>query len=333
MRSRVLGFLALAFALVGLGGSIASLIDTLSPTPTFCTQSSCETVRSSAWARPLGIPLPFLGIAYFLAMSVLAFVPRKRLRLVLAVLGGLGGIGLLLVQAFSIGAWCMMCLVVDPAAIVQALAVLAGAGTIRATWPNIAATVPTAGLVVLALGLWMESPIAAASAGPVPEVIAKEQTPGTVTIVEFIDFECPYCRELDRKLTIALARTKRPVRIVRKMVPLPSHVYAIPAAMAWSAADMQGKGDEMAKALFAMKPDEMTPAGCEAAAVRLGCDVVKYRQDFASAELRARIERDIADAQAANLEGFPTIYIGTQKFEGSDHEPEVLLAAIERAAR
>jgi predicted DsbA family dithiol-disulfide isomerase len=121
------------------------------------------------------------------------------------------------------------------------------------------------------------------------------------------------------------------VRIVRKMVPLPMHAYAVPAAMAWCSADAQGKGDAMAKELFAAKPEDLTPAGCEAIAVRLGCDVMKYRETFASAELRARIEKDMADAKAANLNGFPTIFIGAQKFEGSDHTPDVLLAAIERA--
>src|SRR4030095_16967748 len=122
-----------------------------------------------------------------------------------------------------------------------------------------------------------------------------------------------------KKLGDALGRTRQPVRIVRKMVPLPSHEYAIPAAMAWCAADAQGVGDQMAKELFAAKVEDLTPAGCEAIAVKLGCDVMKYRQAFASAELRHRIESDIADAHAADLKGFPTIFIGKTKFEGSNH--------------
>jgi predicted DsbA family dithiol-disulfide isomerase/uncharacterized membrane protein len=334
MRSRALALatLALALALIGLGASIASLIDYLGPAPTFCSESGCATVRNSAWAHPLGIPLPVLGIAYFATMSVLAFWPRKRLRIALAAIGGGVGLALILIQALSIGAWCKLCLVADPAAIVGALAVLAGAGTLRASWPNIAATVPAAALVVLALGLYAHREVPVASDEPVPTCVAKEQQPGVVTIVEFVDFECPFCRALDKKLREALGRTNHPVRIVRKMVPLPSHTYAVPAAMAWCSADAQGKGEEMARELFAAKPEDLTPAGCEAIAVRLGCDVTKYRETFASAELRRRIEQDMADARAANLNGFPTIYIGTQKFEGSDHSPDQLLAAIERAA-
>src|SRR5215510_7328108 len=101
MRSRALGFFALAFALVGLGASIASLVDYVTPAPTFCAESGCETVRNSAWAHPLGIPLPALGIAYFIAMSVLGFVARPRLRLALAALGGAVGVALILLQAFA----------------------------------------------------------------------------------------------------------------------------------------------------------------------------------------------------------------------------------------
>lgn len=334
MRSRALAFLALAFALIGLGASVASLFDYLAPAPQFCAESGCATVRASAWSHPLGVPLPAIGIAYFLAMSVLGFVARRRTRLVLAAGGALAGIGFILLQALAIGAWCKLCLVADPAAILGGLAVIAGAGTLRPSLPNIAATVPAAALVVLGLGLYAhrEEPVAVAAANePLPACVAKEQKPGQVTIVEFVDFECPFCRALDKKLREALARTDKPVRIVRKMVPLPMHNYAIPAAMAWCSADAQGKGDEMAKELYAARPEDMTPAGCEAIAVRLGCDVTKYRETLASAELRARIEQDVADAKAANLNGFPTIFIGAQKFEGANHSADTLLAAIEQA--
>lgn len=334
MRSRALAFFALAFALVGLGASVASLFDYLTPAPMFCAEGGCETVRSSAWARPLGIPLPVLGIAYFIAMSILAFWPRPRLRVALAAIGGAVGLALILIQAFAIGAWCTLCLIADPAAILAAIAVFAGAGTLRPTLPNVAATVPAATLVVLALGLYSHrgGPVAA-STTPLPASVAKEQRPGVVTIVEFVDFQCPFCRALDKKLTEALKRTNKRVRIVRKMVPLDSHYYAVPAAMAWVSADAQGFGDPMAKELFAAKPENLTPAHCEAIAARLGCDVAKYRATFASAELQARIHQDMADWRDANLEGLPTLFIGNQKFEGSNHTSDALLAAIERAGR
>jgi uncharacterized membrane protein/predicted DsbA family dithiol-disulfide isomerase len=330
-RTRFLSALALLASIVGLGASIASLVDYLGAHPTFCAESGCATVRQSAWSHPLGIPLPAIVIAYFTIMIVLAFIERLRvMRIVLAIVGGLAALGLIALQAFSIGAWCKLCLVADPSAIVLALAVVAGASTLRPTW-RASAVAPAVILVVFALGLWthQEAPPPA----PTPEAILREQKPGVVTIVEFVDFECPFCRALDKKLGEALGQYKGPVRIVRKMVPLPNHPHSVPAAMAYCACEAQGHGDAMAKELFAAPTDNLTPAGNEELAKKVGCEIPKYRETFASAELRARIEADMADARAANLEGFPTIYIGTQTFEGSDHSTAKLLAAIENAAK
>ena len=327
MRSRVLGIVAVVVAVIGFGASIASLVDYLGPQATFCTESGCATVRASGWAHPLGIPMPIFGIVFFSTAIALSFIHRPRMRLVWSLGGAAVSLGLIGLQAFSIHAWCKLCLVADPSALLYAASVLAGAATLRPTW-RASAIAPGALLVVLGLGLWTHQE--APPPKPAPEVVLKEQKAGVVTIVEFVDFECPFCRALDKKLRVALERTKKPVRFVRKMVPLPSHAHSVPAAMAYCSAEAQGVGDEMARRLFETPPDDLTPATCEQIAVELGCDVEKYRAMFASAELRARIERDMADAQAAELEGFPTIFIGTQKFEGSDHSSDKLFAAIEQ---
>lgn len=330
MRARIAGFLgivAIVAAVVGLGASIASLIDFFGSQPTFCTASGCATVRASAWAHPLGIPMPVFGIAFFATSIVLAFIDRPTLRMLWALAGAVVALALIGLQAFSIHAWCKLCMVADPSALLQAVAVLAGGTVIARTW-RASAIAPGILLVVLGLGLWTHQE--APPPKPLPACVIKEQQPGVVTIVEFVDFECPFCRALDKKLRAALERTKKPVRFVRKMIPLDQHPHAVPAAMAYCSAEAQGHGDEMAKRLFDAPEDQLTPAGCEAIAVSLGCDVAKYRETFASPELHARIMNDMADARASQLEGFPTIFIGTTKFEGSDHTTEKLLAAIEQ---
>lgn len=335
MRPAVLGVLALVFALVGLGASIASLIDTLSPAPTFCSEGGCELVRSSAWATPLGIPLPLIGIVYFAAMTVLAFVPRRRTRIALAIVGGAGGLGLIAIQAFSIGAWCKLCLVADPAAIAGAIVVVAGAGTVRPTWPNIAATVPAAGLVVLALGLYShrDMPARLAANEPMPASVAKEQQPGVVTIVEFVDFECPFCRRLHHTLEEILADYAGKVRVVRKQQPLPTlHPHAVTAAHAACCADEQGAaaGDKMAAALYAADPDQLTSEGCEALAAQAGLDVAAWKSCMASERPAKRVAADQAIARAGDFEGTaPVFFIGPHKFVGAKEEG-VIRAAIER---
>ena len=86
MRPR-LSVLALVLSLVGFGTSVASSIDYMAAQPTFCAESGCATVRASAWAHPLGVPMPLLGLGFFAAMIALAFVDRPRLRLVAAIAG------------------------------------------------------------------------------------------------------------------------------------------------------------------------------------------------------------------------------------------------------
>src|SRR5439155_18869404 len=129
----------------------------LGASPMFCAETGCATVRASAWSHPLGVPMPMLGIAYFGTMIALAFVARPRLRLALAIAGGAWALGLVALQAFVIHAWCKLCLVADPVAIVHAAAVVAGATTLRLSW-RAALGVPVVAAVVLALGLFAHPP-------------------------------------------------------------------------------------------------------------------------------------------------------------------------------
>lgn len=336
VRSRILSSIALVAALIGLGASIASLIDFAGAAPRFCAESGCATVRESAWSHPLGIPMPVLGIAYFTATSVLAFVSRPRLRMLLAIVGGAWAVALIAVQAFAIHSWCTLCLVADPSAIVGAFAVIGGARTVRCSWPRVAGTVPAVAAVVLALGLVAHVPAVPAEVPPgTPEVIAQAQVPGEIAIVEFIDFECPFCRELAPKLEAAIAKAMAdgtaPVRVVRKMVPLAKHPHAMAAALAWCCADAQGKGDQMAKALFEVEPDELTPEGCEQIAARVGCDLAKYRAQIADPALAKRIAQDVADARAAGVAGFPTVFIGDARVSGAAHTVDELAMLIRHA--
>src|SRR5690242_565278 len=281
-KPRVLGVVALALAIVGLAASIASLIDFMSSEPMLCSDSGCATVRASAWAHPLGIPMPVLGIAFFALMIALAFIDRPRVRVALAATGAAWAVALIALQAFVIHAWCKLCMIADPAAILVGISMIAGAKTLRFTWPRALAIVPGAAACVLALRLVGVSGHPAAPPIPpgTPGFVVSAQQPGVVTVVELVDFECPFCRALAPRLTEALRATKVPVRVVRKMVPLPMHPHAMPAALAWCCAEAQGKGDAMADALFAAPVDDLTPEGCEKIAQSVGCDLDQYRSDL-----------------------------------------------------
>lgn len=322
-------------AAIGLTASVASLVDSMRPVAAFCAESGCAAVRASAWAHPLGVPLPGVGIAFFgLALILAATGPRwRRARSAMAAAGALGALALIAVQRFAIGSWCQLCLVADGAALVHGALVIAAAST----WPRprAARAAAFAGLAAAAVALPLllrpSSPAAPPAGDALPEVIAREQVPGAVVVVDFIDFECPFCRRLHARLVDAIARAEAPVRIVRKMAPMDMHPGALPAAIAWCCADAQGKGDAMADALMAAPVAQLTPAGCEAIAARLGCDLARYRADAAAPWVRARIASDLADARAAGVQYLPTIYIGAERLVGAGASVEDLIAALHRA--
>ncbi|MEO7732404.1 MAG: vitamin K epoxide reductase family protein [Kofleriaceae bacterium] len=331
MRPR-LSLAALGFAVVGLGASIASLIDFLGESPTFCAETGCATVRESAWSHPAGVPMPVLGIAFFATAIALAFVHAPRLRRTVAVAGAGWALLLIGLQAFSIGAWCKLCMIADPAALGYAIAVLAGATTLRFTLARGLATVPALLATVGVLALWSHTPAPApppAALAGMPAFVREAQVAGAATVVEVVDFECPHCRHMQQKLTEAIAQARTPVHVVRKMMPLSMHPHAMTAALAYCCADAQGKGEAMATALFAAASDDLTPEGCERLAASIGCDLERYRRDLPAAGARVAAEADAA--QAAGVHALPTLFFGDERVVGANKSVEQLTALLERA--
>jgi len=328
---------AAALALAGLALSAALLVDSLGPAPTFCAADGCAEVRSSQWAHPLGVPMPLVGLAFFAGLVLLsgAAGPRiDRARRLIAALGAVGGLALLAVQGLAIGAWCRLCVAVDLVAIVHAAAVLSVRHWPRASRSRLILTAAAAALAVAVplAALRQDRPARVAVAavdGALPAVVAREQLPGTAVVVDFVDFECPFCRAFHQRLSRALDSAGVPVRVVRKMVPLRQHRGALPAAIAWCCAEAQGRGDAMAERLFAT--GDFSSAGLERLAGEIGLDLERFRADAADPSTRARVEADAAAAAAAGVSSLPTVYIGRQRFVGAAARVDELVAALRRA--
>jgi uncharacterized membrane protein len=330
--------LTLALGLVGLVVSVALAIDHLGPAPAYCAEGGCATVRESVWSHPFGVPLPIVGAVFFaatLALAVLA--PRSNARRAWSVAGGVMALGFIALQAFVIGAWCELCLVVDASAL--ALAALAIAtqelpAVGRRGQGGLAVALAAAVIAPIALSSPAAPPPAPAqvAATALPDVVAREQQPGVLTVVEFIDFECPFCRRLHDRLAAALAQADQPVRVVRKMVPLTAHANALPAAIAWCGADALGKGDAMADALIRAPVHQLTREGCEKIATELGLDLESFRAACADPKTRARIEGDLAAARAAGVKVLPTVFIGGTMFAGASATDAELLTAVKAPA-
>ncbi len=333
------------FALVGLAVSSALLVDYVRP-PVFCADqgSGCDLVRHSRFAFPGGIPLPILGVGYFtllLGASLAGQGPRVRRALAaLGALGVLAGLAFVGIQGLVLRAWCQFCLVVDVSSL--------GAGALALSLRNDVAPegsrAPPVGVgarltvgaallaAVVPLGWGLSRPVAAppgpVAAEVVPEVILREQRPGVATIVEFVDFECPFCRRQQAVLSPLLQAYGPRVRLVRKNVPLGFHEHARDAARTACCADEQGRGDRVAELLF--EASDLTPEGCARVAQEAGLDMEAYRACLASPRPDAVLERDRNDARAAGVSGLPTLWIGRERFEGLQ-TAEAVRESIDRA--
>ncbi|XXX75298.1 thioredoxin domain-containing protein [Sorangium sp. So ce134] len=135
-----------------------------------------------------------------------------------------------------------------------------------------------------------------------------------VTIVEWADFECPFCRLMSPLLEGLVKRFDGQVRLVFKFYPLQAHVHGEPAARAAIAALNQGKFWEMHHLLFENQ-DKLEQADIERYAQRLKLDLVKFRADLVSTETKARIEKDKKQAEEVGLEGTPLIYINGREVD------------------
>jgi len=134
-----------------------------------------------------------------------------------------------------------------------------------------------------------------------------------VAIIEYADFECPYCGEYERKafpqLLSDYIQTGK-VKYFYRDLPLPMHARALPAARAARCAGDQGKYWEMHDSLFANQNALSAPALLEHAQT-LGLDAAKFAECFSSDKYSEDIRKSMSNAQALGIEGTPTFFIGT----------------------
>ena len=137
-----------------------------------------------------------------------------------------------------------------------------------------------------------------------------------VTIVEFTDYQCPFCQRVQPALKQLLQEYKGKVRLVTKNLPLAFHAQARPAARAALAAHKQGKYWEFRDLLFAnnrnLADDQLV-----AHATALGLKLDRFRADMASPEIDQLISADERIAQEIGATGTPTFLINGRKLVGA----------------
>jgi protein-disulfide isomerase len=155
-----------------------------------------------------------------------------------------------------------------------------------------------------------------------PVAIATEGSPVTgpasapITLIEFSDFQCPYCVKAAGQLKALLKAYPSQVKLVFRQFPLDSHSQAATAAAAALAAHNQGKFWPMHDALFANR-DRLSRSGILLLASSLNLDMKRFTADMDSPETKRLVTRDIDDGDRAGVEGTPTIFIDGQRYNGS----------------
>ncbi len=136
-----------------------------------------------------------------------------------------------------------------------------------------------------------------------------------VTIVEFSDFQCPYCAG-EQPILKKIKRTYGDqVTIIYKHVPLPIHPFAQRAAEASECARDQEKFWEYHDLLFDNQDlisEELFPQ----LAQELGLSVSQFNQCLSSGAKKSRVQQDLAEAQSLMISGTPTLFINGQRFVG-----------------
>jgi protein-disulfide isomerase len=175
----------------------------------------------------------------------------------------------------------------------------------------------------------IEAVVGARPAGPDPDRIYAVNTEGAptkgpenalVTIVEFSDFECPFCAKVVPTLKRIEETYKDRVRIVWKHLPLSIHEDARDAALAAEVAGKQGKFWEFHDRLFANQ-DKLKPEDLKAHAKDLELDMARFEADMQKAEEKKRIDADVAEAATLGVSGTPGFFVngrfvfGAQPYE------------------
>jgi protein-disulfide isomerase len=145
---------------------------------------------------------------------------------------------------------------------------------------------------------------------------SKGNSRAKLAIVEFSDFQCPYCARVIPTLKQIEEEYGGKVRIVFKHLPLPNHSKAPAAHAAAEAAHRQGRFWEMHDLIFAnqrtMSPDKYVEY-----AEQIGLDIDRFNTDIASAQVQAKIASDTAEAQRLMVNGTPGFFVNGRFLSGA----------------
>jgi protein-disulfide isomerase len=172
--------------------------------------------------------------------------------------------------------------------------------------------------------------VVVAATGP-----TKGRADAPITIVEFADFQCPYCRQAEATIRSVVASHSDAVRLVFRNLPLATvHPNAMTAAVAGVCADRQGKFWPMHDAMFEDQ-NALGEEGLKATAKRIGLDADAFSACLADPHSKAAVESDSRTADELNLNGTPYFFINGRPVFGNvpaDQIESLITDELQRAS-
>ena len=157
--------------------------------------------------------------------------------------------------------------------------------------------------------------------GPVKVDVAGRPARGPedskVTLVEFVDYQCPFCGRFARDTLPKLEEAYgEKVRYVSRHFPLSIHEHAMEAGVAAECAHRLGRFWEYHEALFAHQ-DELDVRGLKKQAKAVGLDPEAFRTCMKSSAAKDQVQRDLADGQKYGVTGTPTLFVNGTPLVGA----------------
>jgi Na+/H+ antiporter NhaA len=152
-----------------------------------------------------------------------------------------------------------------------------------------------------------------------------------VTLVEYGDFECPFCGQAEHVVRDLLAASGSELRYVFRHLPLADvHPHAPLAAEAAEAAGAQGRFWEMHDLLYD-RQDALRAADLESYAAELRLDTARFDAELRERRYRSRVLDDVESADASGVAGTPTFFVNGRRHHGA-YDLETLSALVRTAA-
>jgi protein-disulfide isomerase len=154
-----------------------------------------------------------------------------------------------------------------------------------------------------------------------------------VTLVEYGDFECPYCGQAYPIVKAIQERLGDRIRFVFRNFPLSeSHPHAEHAAEAAEAAGAQGRFWEMHDVLYEHQR-ALADRDLIGYAAGLGLDAARVARELEQGAFAAKVRADFRGGVRSGVNGTPTFFINGVRYDGSWADPEGLERALSDAAR